>query len=123
MDDIPWKVEKPVRNFSLPYSCLQLQSNESDKYRILYRMVKLCLQLMRVFIFLTPLKLYTLLFFIVVTTILMNIIFGVIIDTFAGEFSSFPHISEVIFAVSELRARKDEIDRDVSGYSSPTHAF
>jgi hypothetical protein len=29
--------------------------------------------------------LYTLVFFIVVSTILMNIIFGVIIDTFAGE--------------------------------------
>jgi hypothetical protein len=42
--------------------------------------------------------LYTLLFFIIVSTILMNIIFGVIIDTFA-----------------ELRARKDEIDRDISG--------
>lgn len=42
--------------------------------------------------------LYTLLFFIIVSTILMNIIFGVIIDTFA-----------------ELRAKKDEIDRDISG--------
>jgi hypothetical protein len=41
---------------------------------------------------------YTLLFFILVSTILMNIIFGVIIDTFA-----------------ELRARKDEIDKDISG--------
>ena len=41
---------------------------------------------------------YTLLFFIIVSTILMNIIFGVIIDTFA-----------------ELRARKDEIDKDISG--------
>jgi len=37
---------------------------------------------------------YTLLFFIFVTTILMNIIFGVIIDTFA-----------------ELRAKKDAVDR------------
>jgi hypothetical protein len=37
---------------------------------------------------------YTLLFYIIITTILMNIIFGVIIDTFA-----------------ELRAKKDTIDR------------
>jgi len=51
-----------------------------DRYRIFWRM------------------LYTLAFFIMVSTILMNIIFGVIIDTFA-----------------ELRARKDEIDRDISG--------
>jgi hypothetical protein len=40
---------------------------------------------------------YTLLFFIIVSTILMNIIFGVIIDTFA-----------------ELRAMKDETDKDMS---------
>ena len=40
---------------------------------------------------------YTLLFFIFVTTILMNIIFGVIIDTFA-----------------ELRAKKDAVDRFVN---------
>ena len=41
---------------------------------------------------------YTLLFFCLITTILMNIIFGVIIDTFA-----------------ELRAKKEQIDLDMSG--------
>lgn len=55
-------------------------SNSDQQFRILYRMI------------------YTLLFFIFVTTILMNIIFGVIIDTFA-----------------ELRAKKDAVDKDISG--------
>uniref|UniRef100_A0A7S0QJ39 Ion transport domain-containing protein n=1 Tax=Cryptomonas curvata TaxID=233186 RepID=A0A7S0QJ39_9CRYP len=41
---------------------------------------------------------YTLLFFCLITTILMNIIFGVIIDTFA-----------------ELRSKKEQIDLDMSG--------
>ena len=52
----------------------------SKPYLIYYRMV------------------YTLLFFCLITTILMNIIFGVIIDTFA-----------------ELRAKKEQIDLDMSG--------
>jgi len=51
-----------------------------DQYRIFYRMV------------------YTFFFHVVVTTILMNIIFGIIIDTFA-----------------ELREKAQEIDQEITG--------
>jgi len=67
-DKLTWKVDVPG------------MENESDRYLMLYKMA------------------YTFFFYVMVTTILMNIIFGIIIDTFA-----------------ELRERKEQTESLITG--------